>query len=231
METKAASGFVNALLRKITKSDYESLFNIEDKKEKISKTQSMPIWIIEELMENNNIEEVEEICKNLNIKPEITIRINKLKTTRQNLINLFDSKNINWEEIENKQQNDDFLILKNVKNIENMEEFKQGLFTVQDLSAGMTAKVLEPKEDEVILDACSAPGGKTTYIAELMNNKGKIYAWDIYPHRIKLIEENCKRLGVLIVTTAIRDASQETFRDETFGDVSQNYTAKQTRKR
>ena len=100
------------------------------------------------------------------------------------------------------------MAIKNVKNIENMEEFKQGLFTVQDTSAGLTAIILEPKENETILDACSAPGGKTTYIAELMNNKGKIYAWDIYPHRIKLIEENCKRLGITIVETQIQDASE-----------------------
>ncbi|MBR0351364.1 MAG: methyltransferase domain-containing protein, partial [Clostridia bacterium] len=107
-----------------------------------------------------------------------------------------------------KQLKENFLIIKNVKNIENMEEFKQGLFTVQDTSAGLTAIILEPKENETILDACSAPGGKTTYIAELMNNKGKIYAWDIYPHRIKLIEENCKRLGITIVETQIQDASE-----------------------
>ena len=231
METQGASGFVNAMLRKITPDDYEKLFNIEDKKEKISKTQSMPMWIIDELLENNTIEEVEEICKNLNEKPELIIRINKLKTTKQELICRLKEKSIDIEEVNiklnlnnkctkedieqkqliekyEKQLKENFLIIKNVKNIENMEEFKQGLFTVQDTSAGLTAIILEPKENETILDACSAPGGKTTYIAELMNNKGKIYAWDIYPHRIKLIEENCKRLGITIVETQIQDASE-----------------------
>ena len=55
-----------------------------------------------------------------------------------------------------------------------MDLFKAGNFTIQDISAGLTAKVLEPKENENVLDACSAPGGKTTYMAELMNNKGII---------------------------------------------------------
>lgn len=248
MGIKVVNGFVNAVLRNVDKTDYEELFKIEDKKEKISKTQSMPIWIIDELLENNIIEEAEEICKNLNEKPEITIRINKLKTTKQELINKLKQKNINIEEInvqlnqncffnekgtnnqeekedikalkqeqeksgaalkkyENKIK-EDFLIIKNVKNIENMEEFKQGLFTIQDISAGLTAIVLEPQENEVILDACSAPGGKTTYIAELMNNKGKIVACDIHKHRINLIEENCKRLGITIVKTNTQDASK-----------------------
>ena len=83
----------------------------------------------------------------------------------------------------------------------------KGYFTIQDESAGLTAKVLNPKPNEKILDACSAPGGKTTYIAELMKNKGEIIAWDIYDHRLKLIEENYKRLGIDIIKTQIKDAS------------------------
>ena len=120
-----------------------------------------------------------------------------------------------------KQLKENFLIIKNVKNIENMEEFKQGLFNVQYTSAGLTAVMLEPNENETILDACSAPGGKTTYIAELMNNKGKIYAWDVYPHRIKLIEENCKRLGITIVETQIQDAS-ESINEDTKNNCQMN---------
>ena len=202
---KGSIGFVNAVLRKVSKEDYDELFKIADKKEKISKTQSIPIWIIEELLKNNNIEEVEEICKNLNLKPELTIRINNLKTNKKELKEKLIEKGIKIKE----GVLDDFLILYNVKNIEKMEEFINGLFTVQDESAGLTALMLEPKEGEEILDACSAPGGKTTYIAELMKNNGNIDAWDIHEHRIKLIEQNCERLGINIVKTKIQDASKE----------------------
>ena len=196
-------GFVNAVLRKVTIDDYEELFNIKDEKEKISKTQSMPIWLIEELFKNNDIEEVFEICKNLNLKPELSIRVNRIKISKEELIKRLKEKNIECKECDL----EDFLILKNVKNIEKLEEFKQGFFTVQDQSAGLSAILLGAKEGEKVLDACSAPGGKTTYIAELMNNKGKIDAWDVYDHRIKLIEDNCKRLGIDIVKTKIQDAS------------------------
>ena len=202
---KGSIGFVNAVLRKVSKEDYEELFEIQNEKEKISKTQSMPIWIIEELLKNNSIEEVDRICKNLNLKPELTIRINNLKTNKDELKEKLKDKEINFKD----GILDDFLILNNVKNIEKMEEFKNGLFTIQDESAGLTALVLNPKEGEIVLDACSAPGGKTTYIAELMKNNGNIDAWDIYEHRIKLIEQNCKRLGVNIVKTKIQDASKE----------------------
>ena len=200
---KGSVGFVNAVLRKVTIDDYKELFNIKDEKERISKTQSMPIWLIEELLKNNSIEEVFEICKNLNLKPELSIRVNKIKINKEELIKKFKEKNIECKECDL----EDFLILKNVKNIEKLEEFKQGFFTVQDESAGLSAILLGAKKGEKVLDACSAPGGKTTYIAELMKNSGEIDAWDIYDHRIKLIEDNCKRLGINIVKTNIQDAS------------------------
>ena len=202
---KPSSGFVNAILRKVEKSDYEELYKIEDEKEKISKTQSMPIWIIEELLKNNTIEEVNKICESLSLKPELSIRVNKIKTTKRELVEKLESQNIQYKNGEL----EDFLILQNVKNIERIPEFKQGLFTVQDESAGLAALTLNPKKGETVLDACSAPGGKTTYLAELMENEGKIDAWDIYEHRIKLINENCQRLGINIVQTYLQDAQQQ----------------------
>ena len=201
---KSSSGFVNAILRKVTVQDYENLFNIKDEIEKISKTESMPVWIIKELLKDNTVEETETICKNLNLKPQLCIRVNNLKTNKEDLIKKLENKNVECKQTEY----EDFIILKNVKNLENFEEFQQGLFTVQNISAGLTALLLEPKKGEYILDACSAPGGKTTYIAELMENEGKIDAWDIYEHRLDLIEDNCKRLGVTIVNTKIQDATK-----------------------
>lgn len=200
----SSSSFVNAILRKIEKQDYQELFQINDNIERISKTTSMPEWIIKELLKNNNIDDVEKICKNSNIKPKITIRINKLKITKQEFITLLKEKNINYQETDY----DDFLFLDKVKNIENMDLFKNGYFSIQDISAGLTAKILEPKEGENILDCCSAPGGKTTYIAEKMKNNGNIEAWDIHKHRTKLVEQNAKRLGIDIIKTDVRDATQ-----------------------
>lgn len=196
-------GFVNAILRKVEKFDYLELFEIKNDIEKISKTTSMPEWIVKELNNEFNAEKVNEICKNSNLKPKITIRVNNLKTTRNELKKSLQSKEIEVEDgiIE------DFLYLKNVKNITNLDEYKKGLFTMQDESAGLTALVLNPKEGESILDCCSAPGGKTTYIAELMNNKGNVIAWDLYKHRLDKVQENSKRLGIDIIKTEENDAT------------------------
>lgn len=199
----SSSNFVNAILRKVEKKDYEELFQIQDDIERIAKTTSMPNWIVEELLKYYEVEQVEEICKNSNIKPHLIIRINQLKTNKENLCKKLKENKINYKETEQ----EDFIILENIKNIESLELFRQGLFTIQDISAGLTAKILSPNLNEYILDACSAPGGKTTYLAELMSNKGNIEAWDIHEHRTKLVEENAKRLGVNIIQTKVKDAT------------------------
>ncbi len=204
----SSSNFVNAILRKIEKSNYEEFSQITDDIERISKTTSMPEWIIKELLKNNGVEEVEQICTNSNLKPQITIRVNILKITKKDLMKKLEEENIEYQEINIEEKlSEDFLILNKVKNIENLELFKNGYFTIQDISAGLTAKILNPQPCELVLDACSAPGGKTTYMAELMKNEGNIEAWDIHEHRTKLVEQNAKRLGIDIIKTQVKDAS------------------------
>lgn len=201
---KGSIGFVNAILRNIDEKDYKELFNEKNELDKISKTTSMPKWIIEELKEeeiDNN--KILDICKSSNIRPKISIRVNNLKTSREELKEILNKEGIKSEDGILK----DFLILEKASNLENLESFKKGLFTVQDEAAGLTALILNPEQEEKILDACSSPGGKTTYIAEIMKNTGKIDAWDIHEHRTKLVDENSKRLGITIINTKVEDAS------------------------
>ncbi|MBS6251932.1 MAG: 16S rRNA (cytosine(967)-C(5))-methyltransferase RsmB [Clostridium sp.] len=201
---KSSSNFVNAILRKVSVNDYKELEEIKDDKERISKTTSMPMWIIEELLKQKDIKEVEKICKNSNLKPNTTIRINKLKTNKKELEEKLGKRKIKYLE----GSLEDFLVLKKVKNIENIDLFKEGFFTVQDEGAGLIVDVLAPRENEYILDACSSPGGKTTYIAEKMENKGKIEAWDIHEHRVKLVQNAAKRLGINIIQAKTQDATE-----------------------
>ena len=201
---RGSIGFTNAVLRKVDKKDYTELFEEKDNIKRISITTSMPEWIILELKkEGVSIEKIEEIWKNSNIRPSISVRINNLKINKQELKEKLQEKGIKTEDgILN-----DFLILNNIKDIENMEEFTQGYFTVQDEVAGLTALVLNPQPGENVLDACSSPGGKTTYLAELMKNQGNIVATDIHEHRTKLVENAAKRLGINIIKTSVQDAT------------------------
>lgn len=198
-----SSSLVNAILRKIEKADYEELKNIQNPKERVSKVYSMPEWLVEELLKEYSLQTVEKICKYSNEKPKTTIRINTLKTTKEELLKKLEESNIEYEEgsIQN------FIHIKNVKNIGDIELFKQGLFTVQDMGAGKISLMLLPNKNDIVLDACSAPGGKTTHLAELMENEGEIIASDIHPHRIKLVKENADRLGINIIRTQLNDAT------------------------
>lgn len=200
---KSSSNFVNAILRKIDRKDYEELFLIKNDIERISKTTSMPEWIVEDLLSEMTIEKVEKICECSNLKPTLTIRVNTLKTTKEELLDKFKERNIQYEDAILK----DFIILKKAKNIENLDIFKQGLFTIQDEAAGLAARTLGVTPNDRVLDACSAPGGKTTYLAEIMENQGEILAWDIHEHRTKLVDETAKRLGISIIKTEVKDAS------------------------
>ena len=200
----SSSNFVNAILRKVEKKDYDQLFEIKNDEERISKTTSMPEWIVKRLLDKNKIEEVQKICEALNEKPQMTIRINTLKINKEQLEQQLKENNIEFEETDL----EDFIVIKKVKNIEKLDLFQEGYFTIQDKSAGLTSIILSPKENEIVLDACSAPGGKTTHLAQIMNNKGKIIAWDIYKHRLNLVEENSKRLGIGIIKTENQNATE-----------------------
>ena len=202
---KSSSNFVNAILRKVDKKDYQELFQIQNPIQRISATTSMPEWIVKQLLdERKNVKEVEEICINLNERPKTIIRRNRLKSTKDEFEKILEEQQVEYENIE---ENNDFYVVEKIRNIENMDLFKNGYFTVQDISAGLSAYYLNPKKGDYVLDACSAPGGKTTYLAELMENEGYIEAWDIHKHRTNLVEENAKRLGIKIIHTEQKDAT------------------------
>lgn len=206
---KASSNFVNAILRKIERKDFEALEEIEDDRERISKTTSMPHWIVEELLKQNSLEKVEEICRASHLKPKLSIRINTLKANKQMVIEELQKEKIKIEE----GDIEDFLFLEGAKNIENLKSFREGKFTIQDEAAGFIPRILNPKPNEKVLDACSSPGGKTTYMAEMMKNRGEIKAWDLHEHRIELVNKTAQRLGISIIETEVKDATiyEETY--------------------
>ena len=199
---KASSNFVNAILRKVSEEDYKAFFEIQNDAERISKTTSMPMWLVEELLNENTVEKVEQICQNSNIRPKVCIRVNTLKTEASTLIEELGKQGIQVE----KGESENLLFLEGAKNIEKLKCFQEGKFTVQDEVAGWIPEMLSPQPNEKVLDACSSPGGKTTYMAELMKNQGEIKAWDLHEHRVKLVEKAASRLGISMIKTEVKDA-------------------------
>lgn len=202
---EAASKFTNAVLRKIEKNEMEKLIDYLGTKtlmenEIISIITSHPLWLVDELLKEYDIKFVTELLNANNIKADITLRANTLKTSRDELVKLLQLKGF---ECEKGTLPDSIYVRK-------MNDFTNQLFTVQDEAAQLAALKLNPKEGEKVLDACAAPGGKTTYLAQLMKNKGEIDAWDIHEHRVKLIEGLAKKLDINIIHATTKDASEYT---------------------
>lgn len=198
----ASVSFTNAILRKIEKNELDKLVDYVSKKvlmedEIISIMTSHPLWLVDELLKEYDVKFVTELLNANNAIPEVALRVNTLKTTREEVYKLLTLKKIDCR----KGNLPDSIIAKKIS------DFETSLYVVQDEAAQLACLTLDPKEGEHVLDACSAPGGKTTYLAQLMNNKGDIDAWDIHEHRVKLVKDTAKKLGINIIFAKIHDAT------------------------
>lgn len=200
---EASNRFTNAILRKIEKNELDKLLDylstqpiLED--ELISIITSHPLWLVDKLLTEHDKKFVTLLLNANNVKPCITLRANTLKTTRDELLKLLQLKGFECE----KGKLPDSIYIKKIN------DFSDKFYTVQDEAAQLAALKLNPKSGEKVLDACSAPGGKTTYLAELMKNIGKIDAWDIHEHRVKLVKDLANKLDISIINATQKDASE-----------------------
>lgn len=191
---KKSSGFVNAILRNVIRNK-ETIMNIEKDNniDKLSIKYSYSKWIIEKWTNSFGEEFTEDLLESNSEKPNLYIRVNTTKISRDKLIEKLNEVGIKCSKVNGI---DEAILVQNLKNIENNKLFKEGYFTVQDISSMLVGKVTNPKEGSLVLDMCSAPGGKTTHLATLMNNTGQVISRDIFEHKLKLIKSTVNRLGL-----------------------------------
>jgi len=203
---QASSRFVNAVLRNVAKNvdnlPYPDKSNVA---ESLSIIYSHPKWMVDKWISLFGVEFTESLLKSNNEVPDFTIRVNTIKTSRNELIEVLHKKGIKTQTGKYVKE---AVVLVNPSSFTSLEAFKNGLFQVQDESSMLASIVLDPKEEELVIDVCSAPGGKATHMAQLMNNKGTILARDIHPHKLKLIENTAAKLGIDIIKTENFDACQ-----------------------
>lgn len=188
------SGFINGILRNVIRQKEEiGKVKTKDDVDYLSIKYSYDKWMIRNWMIHFGKEFTEELLEANNERPNIYLRTNTLKITRDELIKKLEKQNIKAEKVNVVEE---AIKVEHLKDIENNNLYKEGLFTVQDVSSMLVGKVMNPKENSLVLDVCSAPGGKTTHMATLMNNTGKVISRDIYDHKLKLIKAASKRLGL-----------------------------------
>lgn len=201
---KKSSGFVNAILRNLIRNKDEIIkINKENKTDYYSIKYSYSKDIINKFIKDFGEDFTEELLEENSKKPNIYIRINTLKTNKEELYKKLEDQGVKVSEVKGV---DFALRVENLKNIENNPLFKEGLFTVQDISSMMVGLIMNPKENSKVLDVCSAPGGKTTHIATLMKNTGIVVSRDIFEHKLKLIKGTVNRLGLTNVYIEKYDA-------------------------
>lgn len=197
LKLQSLAPFVNGVLRNISR-DKENLehINADSKAEYLSIKYSHPLWLVEKLM--SEFSDIEPILKANNENAPIICRVNTLKTNTEDIL----------KKLENATKCDEnAVVLTKTGDITELEVFKTGEIYVQDLASQFAIKVLEPKPNSIMIDCCSAPGGKSFLSAQYMENKGEIYSFDIHSHKLELIEKTADRLGINIIKTKEKDAS------------------------
>ena len=189
------TSFINAVLRNVININFTEP-KITDVSE-FSNYISHPKWLIEKWNKVWNNKEINDLSRWNNSIPQIWFRINTILSNNNEVVNFLKDSNINYRIF---KHDNNFFTTDQSSHLLNSDLFKKGCFTVQNPSAGLVCHLLEPKEDDFIIDCCSAPGGKTSYLSQLMNNKGKILSIDSNDFRINTLNETINRLNLKNVT-------------------------------
>ena len=199
--------FVNGVLRGMIRNKAQLKFPTIERNEPlhIALTYLHPEWLVQRWRYRFGTEDTIKLCEYDNKTPSLTLRVNTLKISREELAKKLTAAGM---EVHDSLWSKDGLVLDKLTSLsELMKKFGQYIY-IQDESSMLVADILNPQPEETVFDLCSAPGGKTTHLAQKMGNKGKILATDIYEHKLDLIQENARRLGIKIIKTELQDASE-----------------------
>lgn len=199
------SKLVNGILRNYVKKEDNLDIKFRNKIDELSFEFSFEPWLIRMFIKQYGEQKTRKMLYEMNEVPKVTVRVNNLKTDYDEV---FEEMENNGYTLEEGYVCPEAIIIDGGKNIENNQTFIDGKITVQDESAMLVAPLLNVEENMTVFDLCSAPGGKTTHIAELMNNTGVVKAFDIHENKLNLVKENCERLGITNVEVAEMDATK-----------------------
>lgn len=214
---KGITSFVNGVLRNIQRKGVPDPALINDPSERLAIETSHPEWLVDRWIKHYGYQIAKDMCEaNLARKP-LSVRIQPLRITREEAIKCLNREGLETRESGFSSQG----ILITQGNILKTELFKAGYITIQDQSSMLVAEMLDLRPEMHVLDACSAPGGKVTHIAEKMENKGYIHAYDLHQKKIKDVDGKASLLQLSIINAQQGDARklQEHHKKESFDRI------------
>jgi len=202
-----AAGFVNALLRRIVREAAAAGFlNVEGTpQELLAVEQAFPLWAVRKLWDRWGETETRAFCQASNLIAPLTLRVNTLKTDRAELIDRLRSEGLSVSPTFFSPHG---VVIEDAPPVSKIPFLHSGHYQIQDEAAQLIAYLVDPQPGERILDACAAPGTKTTHLGQLMGNHGEISAIDVDETRLRLLRESCRRMGVTNVKVLKRDATR-----------------------
>lgn len=200
------SGFVNAVLRALLRQPAPAWPSPEEHPvAALSVRYSCPAWLVTRWLNRLGYSMAEQLCEATSRIPPATLRANTIRITRTALLQRLREAGLQAQETLVSPVG---VQIEKCGPVTELPGFQEGDFYIEDEAAQLIPLLLDPQPGERVLDACAAPGGKTTHLAALMQNKGEIVALDPNPRRLRLVKENCDRLGVSLVQTFVGDARQ-----------------------
>ncbi len=198
-------GFGNAVLRALTLTPAppwpdRAAYPVQA----LSVQHACPAWLTERWIARFGVQAADALCRATTIIPPLTVRVNTLRTTRDALASQLTAFGCT---VRPTRISPVGLVLDKSGPVTELPLFRDGAFYVEDEAAQLVAPILDPQPGELVLDACAAPGGKATHLAALMRNNGELFAVDSSAARLRLIEDNCRRLGIDIVRAIRADAT------------------------
>ncbi|MDA8442751.1 MAG: 16S rRNA (cytosine(967)-C(5))-methyltransferase RsmB [Peptococcaceae bacterium] len=200
-------GVVNAVLRNLARDKHNLRLPDQDVQPDLylSVAYSHPLWMVQRWLKRWGFDATARLCECNNTPAPLTLRTNTLRIERDALLQLLAAQDL---AVEPGIRAPESIHVHRFTSMEALQPLQQGLCTVQDESSMLAAHVLGPQPGEEVIDACAAPGGKTTHMAQLMQNKGQITAFEIHPHKLDLIRHACRRMGVECVQVRQGDSTQ-----------------------
>lgn len=195
---KGVEKLVNAVLRRIEREGVRDFSTIKRINKRYSIQYSLPVWLVKKLIEQFGVERAEAIFKSLFVRNKASVRVAKVS----------DLEYLAQDTQSEKSVLSPVGLVKSSGHFAASQAFKNGQITIQDETSQLVAPTLEIEGWETMLDACSAPGGKTVHMASYLTS-GHITALDLYDHKLALVNENAQRMGVADkISTQKLDATQ-----------------------